>query len=296
MEIASITRSYDAYLATRVRDYTSSYEEFYVYQQRANQIDNVIADASAGIDSMLQQFFASVNDVADDPTSIPARSVMINRANQLNDRFASLDGWFEDMRHQLNQDFGRQTNEINALARSLADVNGRVRTLSGSTGGVPNDILDERDRLIDELSRYTNVSTLEQDDGTMNVFVGTGQALVVGVTYNTLGVIDNPAGRGSQGAGHPAARRHGGQCHQTDDRRQSWWSGPVPRRGAGRIAECAGSGGIWVWPRFSMPSTGPAWTWMVISVVIFFPLPRPRFWPVQATVGPSASASMTSPT
>ena len=45
----------------------------------------------------------------------------------------------------------------------------------------------ERDRLIDELSHYTNVSTLEQDDGTMNVFVGTGQALVVGTTYNTLG-------------------------------------------------------------------------------------------------------------
>ncbi len=192
VEIASITRSYDAYLSTRVRDYTSSYEEFNVYRNRANQIDNVIADASAGIDSSLQQFFASVNDVADDPTSIPARSVMIDRANQLNDRFASLDGWLEDMRHQLNQDFERQTNEINALARSLADVNNRVHTLSGSTGGAPNDILDERDRLIDELSQYTNVSTLEQDDGTMNVFVGTGQALVVGVTYNTLGVIDNP--------------------------------------------------------------------------------------------------------
>ena len=153
VEIASITRSYDAYLSTRVRDYTSSYEEFNVYRNRANQIDNVIADASAGIDSSLQQFFASVNDVADDPTSIPARSVMIDRANQLNDRFASLDGWLEDMRHQLNQDFERQTNEIKALARSLADVNNRVHTLSGSTGGAPYAILDERDRLIVERRR-----------------------------------------------------------------------------------------------------------------------------------------------
>lgn len=192
VQLASVTRSYDSYLATRVRDYSSSFEEFNVYEQRANQIDNVIADASAGINNMLQQFFAAVNDVADDPTSIPARSVMINRATQLNDRFAAMDGWFEDLRHQLNTDFERQTNEINSLARSLADANNRVRTLTGSTGGAPNDILDERDRLIDELSRYTNVSTLQQDDGTMNVFVGTGQALVVGVTYNTLGVTSNP--------------------------------------------------------------------------------------------------------
>jgi len=192
VQLASITRSYDSYLATRVRDYSSSFEEFNVYEQRANQIDNVIADASAGIDNMLQQFFAGVNDVADDPTSIPARSVMINRATQLNDRFAALDGWFEDLRHQLNKDFERQTTEMNSIARSLADANNRVRTLTGSTGGAPNDILDERDRLIDELSRYTNVSTLQQDDGTMNVFVGTGQALVVGTTYNTLGVTNNP--------------------------------------------------------------------------------------------------------
>ena len=192
VDISSITRSYDDYLATRVRDYTSSYEEFNVYEQRANQIDNVIADASAGVDAMLQQFFASVNDVADDPTSIPARSVMINNAAQLKDRFASLDGWFEDLRHQLNQDFERQANEINSIAQSLAEVNNRVRTLTGATGGMPNDILDERDRLIDELSHYTNVTTLEQDDGTMNVFVGTGQALVVGTTYNRLGVTSNP--------------------------------------------------------------------------------------------------------
>ena len=180
VQIADISRSYDAYLATRVRDYTSSYQEFNVYEQRAKQIDNVIADAATGIDSMLQQFFASVNDVADDPTSIPARSVMINRATQLSDRFAALDGWFEDLRHQLDQDLERQTNEINSLAQSLAEVNNRMRSLAGASDGAANDILDERDRLIDELGRYTSVSTLEQDDGTMNVFIGTGQALALG--------------------------------------------------------------------------------------------------------------------
>jgi flagellar hook-associated protein 1 FlgK len=192
VQIADISRSYDAYLATRVRDYNSSYQEFNVYEQRAKQIDNVIADAATGIDSMLQQFFASVNDVADDPTSIPARSVMINRATQLSDRFAALDGWFEDLRHQLDQDLERQANEINSLAQSLAEVNNRIRNLAGASDGAANDILDERDRLIDELSRYTSVSTLAQDDGTMNVFIGTGQALVVGTMFNRLGVISNP--------------------------------------------------------------------------------------------------------
>jgi flagellar hook-associated protein 1 FlgK len=193
VQIASIQRSYDDHLAKRVRDYNASYQEFLVFNQRASQIDNVVADASAGLDNMLQQFFASVNDVADDPTSISARSVMINRADQLSDRFNALNTWLEDIRHQLNRDLGREVGEINSLARSLAGVNARIGTYNGATGGIPNDVLDERDKLVDELSRYSNVTTLEQGDGAMNVFIGTGQAVVVGATYNTLAVANSPA-------------------------------------------------------------------------------------------------------
>ncbi len=192
VDIASVQRSYDDYLANRVRDYRSSYEEFAVYEQRARQIDNVIADASAGIDEMLQQFFAAMNDVADDPTSISARQVLLTRGEQLSDRFEALDGWFDNMRHQLNRDLETHVNEINSIAQALADVNTRIQNLQGAVGGVPADVLDERDKLIDKLSKLTNVTTVEQDDGGMNVFVGTGQALVVGSIYNQLGLTSNP--------------------------------------------------------------------------------------------------------
>ena len=193
VDVAGVRRSYDDFLATRVRDYNASYQEFAVYQQRAAQIDNVIADASAGLDGMLQKFFASVHDVADDPTSIPARSVMLDRANELAGRFNMLDGWFDGLRSQLNKDLERDVGEVNALAQSLAQVNARISQLSGSPGGIPNDILDQRDLLVEQLSDYTNVSAVEQSDGSMNVFVGSGQALVVGTNYNTLAVTSNPA-------------------------------------------------------------------------------------------------------
>lgn len=191
VEVASIHRAYDDFLAARVRDYTSSYEESSVFYDRALQIDNVFADASASMSDMMQQFFAAVDDVADDPTSIAARSVMISRGNQLAERFNTLDRWLDDMRRQLNQDLEHQVGEINSLAQSLADVNSRIGALNGSAGGIPNDILDERDRLVDQLSHYTSVSTLQQSDGSMNVFIGTGQALVVGGVANSLAVSSN---------------------------------------------------------------------------------------------------------
>jgi len=192
IDVTDIRRSYDNYLALRVRDYTASYEEFSVYEQRARQIDNVIADSSAGIDGIMQQFFAAVNDVADDPTSIEARSMVLNRASQLSDRFNALDSWFSDIRNRLNQDLQREANEINAIAQSLVEVNARIGSLNGLPEGIPPDILDERDKLIDELSHYTNVSAVPQGDGTMSVFIGTGQALVVGVSRNNLVVTRNP--------------------------------------------------------------------------------------------------------
>lgn len=191
VDVAAIKRSYDEHLVGRVRDYNASYREYAVYHQRASQIDDVVADASAGLDGMLQQFFAAVNDVADDPTAIAARTVMINRGEQLSDRFNTLNNWFEDIRNQLNKDLSAEVGEINALAQSLARVNTKIGTFNGAVGGIPNDILDERDKLVDELSQYSNVTTLQQADGAMNVFVGTGQALVVGGAANSLAVVNN---------------------------------------------------------------------------------------------------------
>ncbi len=192
VDIVSIRRTYDDYLALRVRDYSSSYEESSVYHSRARQIDDVIADQAAGIDGMLQNFFAATNDVADDPTSIEARAVMLNRATQLSDRFNALDSWFSDIRSRVNQDLEREVNEINALAESLVTVNGRIGSLNGIGDGLPADILDERDRLMDKLSRYTNVSTVEERDGTVGVSIGTGQVLVLGVNRNQLMIEQNP--------------------------------------------------------------------------------------------------------
>ena len=193
VQVASVRRAYDAYLTGRVRSYNASHEEYSIYYERAGQVDGVIGDAAAGLDQMLQDFFASINDVATDPTSIPARTVMLNKADLLSDRFQSLSGWMDGLRSETSRDLEVFTSEVNGLAGSLADLNRRLQSLGAGTANPPNDLLDERDRLIDRLSDYVSVDTVSQDDGTMNVFIGNGQALVVGGTANTLSVSNNAA-------------------------------------------------------------------------------------------------------
>ena len=191
VNVTAIRRSYDDYLAGRVRAYNASQQEYAIYQERAGQVDNVIADAASGLDSMMQDFFASIEDLSADPTSIPARNVMLNRSEVLVDRFHSLDGWMNDLRTQVDRDLENFASEINGLGSAIASVNQRIQALSAGIKNPPNDLLEERDRLIDKLSQYVKVDTVAQDNGAMNVFIGNGQALVIGENANRMSVINN---------------------------------------------------------------------------------------------------------
>jgi len=193
VKVATIRRHYDDFLASRVRDYNTSHQEYSVFHERALQIDNVMGDATSGIDQTLQQFFASIHDVSTDPRSVPARTVMLNRAEMLSERFQSLNGWLESQRSGLNTDFDVYVSEINSISNSLAGINRQIQSAVGRSVNPPNDLLDQRDQLVDRLSEFVGVNTLVQEDGAMNVFIGTGQSLVVGGTASQLSVTDNPA-------------------------------------------------------------------------------------------------------
>jgi len=189
VQVADISRSYDQFVASRLRTSLSAAEEGQYLHSRAIQVDNVIADPAAGLSQVLGDFFNAVHDVADDPTSIPTRDVMINQAEVLAGRFQSLDDYFSQLRSQANTDMASFAGEMNRLTTSIAELNNRIQSSGVSSGQAPpNDLLDSRDRLIDELSKYVSITTVTQGDGLVNVFTGNGQALVLGGTSNTLEV------------------------------------------------------------------------------------------------------------
>ncbi len=157
------------------------------YAEFAGQLDNLLADPTSGLAPALSQFFAALEDVATDPTSTAARQQLISQAQSLTDRFAQLEGRIEDQRSIANGRITGTVDEINQLATSIAQLNREIVEARGRSGGRdPNDLLDRRDELIRELSSLTSVNTLEQSDGSVNVYIGRGQALVVGFEHTQL--------------------------------------------------------------------------------------------------------------
>lgn len=199
VQIVGIERMYDEYLTSEVWASTSAHSRYQTYYTLGSRIDNLLADPDAGLAPTLEDFFAAVHGLANDPTSHAARQVVLSQAQSLVDRFHHLDQRLTDMAEGMNDQLLLAINDINSIARSIAGLNEDIVKAMGAAGGAPpNDLLDKRDALIGKLAQYVDVRTARQDDGSVNVFIGKGQALVLGKQAATLS-LDT----GADSAGQP---------------------------------------------------------------------------------------------
>lgn len=188
VEISTVTRRYDEFLAAQVRTSRTSSGEAEVYYTYASQLDDLYADPELGLDPVLQRYFNALNGVANDPASVPAREVLLGEAQVLTDRFHFLARRGAEIADGVNRDITGTVADINTIAKGIAELNQVIVESGGMTGQPPNDLLDQRDQLINQLSSLVRVTYYEQSDGAVNVFVGNGQSLVVGAKAAKLSV------------------------------------------------------------------------------------------------------------
>ncbi|WP_019024589.1 MULTISPECIES: flagellar hook-associated protein FlgK [unclassified Thioalkalivibrio] len=182
--VDAIRRISDDFVNTQLRTSISEQSNAQAKADLARRIDNLLADEASGLAPVLQGFFDAASDVANDPTSNAARTVFLTEAESLAERFKAIDGRLEEQRRIVNGQIETSVKEINQLAESLAGLNREI--VAKSTQGTPNDLLDQRDRVLNQLAEKIDVTTVEQDDGALNVFIGNGQALVLGGTSQSL--------------------------------------------------------------------------------------------------------------
>ncbi|MFV9616216.1 MAG: flagellar hook-associated protein FlgK, partial [Gammaproteobacteria bacterium] len=190
VQSTSISRSFNAFIEANVRNSTSSAAESETFHALAKQIDNVVANPDTGVSTSMQRFFNALQDVADSPSATAAREVLLNEAQHMAQQFTELAGWLDGVRSQVSSDIRSSVSEINRLSNNIANINESIVVAQGQSGGQPaNDLLDQREALIRDLSGLVSVSTLQQDDGSLNVMAGSGQMLVVGNKATTLEVV-----------------------------------------------------------------------------------------------------------
>lgn len=187
----SVERYYSESVMASLRSTTSEYNKLDKYTNMANTLDSLLADESIGLSAAMSDYFDSLQDLANDPSAISTRQVVISNAEALSDRFNFLDARLDDMYDDVNSEFKSNIDEANELAEAIAEMNQKIMVASNKTNSFPNDLLDQRDQAINRLSEIFNITTTTRDDGMVNVFIGKGQSLVNGTSVSTLSVTAN---------------------------------------------------------------------------------------------------------
>lgn len=192
--VTTVRRAYSEFLDLQVRDTAAQSAAADELQAQLKGIEDLLADPAGGLARALNDFFAGVNAVAANPSDTAARQALLSGADSLVARFQALDARLEALRGGVNVQIEATVTSINGYAARVADLNRSIMAAAGqgAQGQVPNDLLDQRDTLLRELSREIGAAAVAQSDGSINVFLSNGQALVVGGSAYALGTQRDP--------------------------------------------------------------------------------------------------------
>ncbi len=193
VSVATVQRQYDQFLSAQVLAAQTQSSNLNTQLGLSQQVSNLLGDSSGGLTPTLQDFFTAVNGVSNAPQSVPARQAMIGSAQTLVSRFQSLSQNLNQIRDGLNSQISNSVTQINSYANQIATLNEQiVQAQANNPNQQPNALLDQRDQLVNQLSQQIRVSTIKQSDGSMNVYIGNGQSLVLGNQTTTLQAIASP--------------------------------------------------------------------------------------------------------
>ncbi len=192
VDISGITRIHDNFLTQQVWSRSSAAEQMTAFEGLTSRISDLLADPNGSLSPALQDWFSAVQDMADNPSDIPSRQVVLSQANILVDRFHQLNAQFDVIRREAGEQAKSTVSDINSYAQAIAGLNARIVQTQNIGSVQANDLLDERDRVIEDLSKLVQVTTLEADNGAVNVFIGNGQTLVLNADAAKLSVQPDP--------------------------------------------------------------------------------------------------------
>jgi len=189
VRVQSIERMVDEFVTAQLRADTTAFNQLDKFNTNIAKIDRLFADESTGLSGGFKRFFAALQNGADDPSSSPARQLVISEAESLSSRFNTIQDRLVDIERNLVREMDSIVKKVNDLSQNIADLNSSIA--DKASVGSPNDLLDQRDEALRELSELVSIQTVKQGNGHINVFMGQGQSLVTGTSANRFSVSNS---------------------------------------------------------------------------------------------------------
>lgn len=182
----SVQRAYDGFLYRQLVNAQTAGASLVAYGNEISQVNNLFADRTVGITPALQKFFDGIQAVASAPADSAARQELLGRASSLVGQINDANAFLESQRGNINTQITTVVTQVNSYVERVHDLNKQITIARASSSGhEPNDLLDQRDQAVAELSQLVDVKVIEQD-GNVNLTIGSGQVLLGGDTIFPL--------------------------------------------------------------------------------------------------------------
>ncbi|NLM68829.1 MAG: flagellar hook-associated protein FlgK [Firmicutes bacterium] len=190
VEVAQITRMRDEFIEMRLRQEKHNVNYWQTISDGLEQVELIFNEPSDnGIHYALELYLDSLQDLSINPENEAVRSVVLQRAEVLAEAVQHVRFQLGKLRDNMNGLVSIKVNEINSYAERIAELNRQIVKVNAA-GYQPNDLMDQRDQLLQELSELTNIEVVADEYGAVSVSIS-GATLVQRTEVFKLKVVSS---------------------------------------------------------------------------------------------------------
>jgi flagellar hook-associated protein 1 len=187
VEVSQVKRARDLYADSQIRGQFSSQGRWSARSDALSQIESIVNEPStSGLSSILDKYWQSWQEVANSPADASVRANLIEQGKAVGDTFQNLSTQLRQQQTDLDQQVALTVTNINDYANQIANINKQISQVE-TAGMQANDLRDQRDKILDDLSKLVKVNTVESSEGSVSVYIGNHQ-LVDRAQAHTMGV------------------------------------------------------------------------------------------------------------
>ncbi|MEL0578022.1 flagellar hook-associated protein FlgK [Pectobacterium punjabense] len=190
VNVVSVDRQYNEFINNQLRSAQTTSSSVSAYYDQISKIDNLLASSTTSLSSAIQGFFSNLQNLTSNSGDSATRQTVLGKAEGLVNQFKVTDKYLRDMDSGLNTQIQSIVGQVNTYTNQIASLNNDInRLLGANSGAMPNDLLDQRDHLVDQLNKLVGVDVVIQDGTVYNVALKNGTNLVQAGSSNQLVAI-----------------------------------------------------------------------------------------------------------
>ncbi|BBG58425.1 MULTISPECIES: flagellar hook-associated protein FlgK [Providencia] len=183
-----VRREFDEFVNAQYSQSRARSGDYEAYVKNCNKVDDLLTNDVEDLSSSIGSFFTALDTASSDASDKTLIDVFLGQSNALVSQFKEADRRLQEMERDINHQIENKVKDINIYADKIAGLNQQIARIRSVSGSEPNDLLDVRDRLVNEVNSVIGVKVIEQN-GNYNVTFANGLPLVTGEKANRLEAV-----------------------------------------------------------------------------------------------------------